>query len=215
MKRNSLDFIPGIAIYLLLSVLVGVSVAMRALPGQFDEWLGSSSSPREALIYFSLLISSLILILTRFGIEINLFNMAKGENFKRYAAGLPLWFLFISLAGALFQFYRFYPACKTPESVFFEIIGKEKTYLPFDVIELPAGASFTITARSSDNEVLLSCLSWELVGPAFETLGQKDGCQVNIQVNDQPGVGYITLLASQNFCSQATLFSIEVNIVEP
>lgn len=215
MKRNSLDFIPGIAIYLLLSVLVGVSIAMRALPGQFDEWLGSSSSPREALIYFSLLISSAVLILTRFGIEINLFNMAKGENFKRYAAGLPLWFLLISLAGTLFQFYRFYPECKTPQAVFFDVIGTDQTYLPLDVIEVPRGASFAINARASEKDVLLSCLSWELTGSAFETLGQKDGCQVNISVNDQPGVGYITLLASQNFCSQATLFSIEVNIVEP
>lgn len=215
MKRTLVDFISGIAIYLLLSVVIGVSVVMRVLPGQFDEWLGSSSSPREALIYFSLSIGSILLILTRVGIEINLFNIAKGDNFKRYAAGLPLWFLFISLAVTVIQFYRFYPACKTPETISFQIVGEDQTYLPFDVIELPKGSSFTMNAQSLNGDVLLSCLSWEMTGTAFETLGQKDGCQVNIQVSDQPGIGYITLLASQNFCSQATLFSIEVHIVEP
>lgn len=214
MKRNLVDFISGIAIYFLLAVLIGVSVAMRALPGQFDEWLGGSNNPQQALIYFSLLISSLVLILTRVGIEVNLFNMAKGENFRRYASGLPLWFLMISVAGSLLQFYRYFPTCKAPEAVVFEEVGSSKTYQPSDVIVIAAGKSLAIGARSADEENLLSCISWELTGSAFQTLGQKNGCQVNITFSNQPGSGYITLLASQNFCNQASLFSIEVK-VEP
>ena len=215
MERKPFDFLPGFAIYILLSVLIGISIAMRALPGQFDEWLGSSSNPRQALIYFSVLASSIILIFAHFGIEINnYFNLAKGENFKRYVASLPLWFLYLSLAVALLQFYRFYPECKTPETVVFEVLGTGEKYYPLDVIEVPPNASFTIKAISDDENILLSCMSWEFVGTAFQTLSQKDGCQVKVNVNNQPGRGYITLLATQNFCSQATLFSIEIIISE-
>jgi hypothetical protein len=215
MNIKPIDFISGLAIYLLVSVLAGVSIAMRIFPGRFDEWLSESSNPQQALIYFSVIIGGIILIFTRIGVEVNFLNMAKGENFKRYAAGLPLWFLFISIAISLYQFWRFYPPCKAPEAVVFQVIGSSKEYLPFDVMDMSPNESLTIRAKSPDDNTLLSCVSWEFVGPAFQNLGSKNGCQANITFSVQPGTSYITLFASQNFCSQASLFSLEVRIKEP
>ncbi|MBK8782960.1 MAG: hypothetical protein IPO22_14395 [Anaerolineales bacterium] len=215
MNRKPSDVIPGLAIYLLIAVVTWLSVAMGVFPGRFEQWLSMSSNPQQALIFFSMIASSVVLILTRGGVEINLINMAKGENFKRYATGLPLWFLLIGLAVALLGFWNYSPRCKAPEAVVFDVIGTQQTYLPLDKIKVSPNQSITIGARSPEDNILLSCISWEFTGPAFQTLGEKNGCQVNITFGDQPGSSFITLLATQNFCGQASLFSLEVNLEKP
>lgn len=136
MNRKPSDIFPGLAIYFLVAVVAGVSIAMGAFPGKFDEWLSRSSNPRQALIFFSVLISSLVLVLVRAGVEINLLNMAKGENFKRYVTGLPLWVLLFGFAISGLGFWNYSPRCKSPESVEFHIAGDSNTYLPLEVLDV-------------------------------------------------------------------------------
>jgi len=214
MNRKPSDILPGLAIYLLVAVVAGVSIAMGAFPGKFDEWLSRSSNPRQALIFFSLMISSIVLVLMRGGIEINLLNMAKGENFKRYVSGLPLWVLLFGLAISGLGFWNYSPRCKSPESIEFHITGDPKTYLPLEVLEVSPNQSITITAKSPGDENLLSCISWEFAGPSFQSQGTKNGCDAAITFSEQPGSSYITLLVSQNFCNEASLFSLEVKLKE-
>ena len=212
MNRRLSDIIPGLAIFILIAVVTGVSISMGMFPGRFEEWLSGSAYPRQALVFFSLILSSITMILARSGVEINLFNIAKGESVKRYMTGLPLWVLFIVLAGSMVGFWNYSPRCKAPEAVVFEVLGTQQTYLPLDMVEVSPNQSITIAARSPDEKVLLSCISWEFVGPAFQTLGEKNGCEANITFGDQSGSSYISLLATQNFCDRASLFSIEVNV---
>ena len=214
MSRKPSDIFAGLAIYLLVAVVAGISIAMGAFPGKFDEWLSRSSNPRQALIFFSLMVSSIVLALMRGGIEINLLNMAKGENFKRYVTGLPLSVLLFGLAVSVLGFWNYSPQCKSPESVEFHIIGDPKVYLPLDILEVSPNQSVSITAKSPNDKDLLSCISWEFAGPAFQSQGTKNGCEATTTFSDQPGSSYITLLVSQNFCNEAALFSLEVKLKE-
>jgi hypothetical protein len=212
MNRKFSDIIPGLAIFVLIAVVVGFSISMGAFPGRFEEWLIGSTNPRQALVTFSLVISSLALILIRSGVEINLLNFAKGENLKRYATGLPLWFLFFSFAISLLGFWNYSPSCRAPEAVEFMVMGTDQTYQPLKLMEVAPNQSMTLLAASPDENIRLSCISWEFVGPAFTTLGEKDGCQLNVTFSDQPGSSFITLLATQNFCNNGSLFSLEVQV---
>lgn len=211
MNRKTSDIIPGLASFVLIAVVVGFSISMGAFPGRFEEWLSGSANPRQALITFSLVLSSLVLILVRSGVEVNLLNIAKGENLKRYITGLPLWFLIFTFAISLIGFWTYSPGCRAPEAVEFKIVGSDQTYLPLNVMEVSPNQSMTILAVAPDSS-RLSCLSWEFVGPAFTTLGEKNGCQVNVTFSDQPGPSFITLLTTQNFCDNASLFSLEVQV---
>jgi len=150
--------------------------------------------------------------LMRGGVEINLLNMAKGENFKRYVTGLPLWVLIIGLAVSVLGFWNVSPRCQSPETVEFHI--GDKIYHPLDVLEVSPNQSITVAAKSPGDKDLLSCISGEFAGPAFQSQGTKNGCDAAITFSDQPGSSYITLLVSQNFCNEASLFSLEVKIIE-
>lgn len=215
MKRKLSDIFSGLAVLALIAVITGLSIALGAFPGRFEDWLSGSSTPQQALFFFSLSVSSLVMMLTRAGVEINLFSMAKGENFKRYATGLPLWFLVFSFSISLLGFWNYSPRCKAPESVVFDIVGTTQSYMPLEKVTVAPNQAFTVSARSPEEGTNLSCISWEFTGPAFQTLGQKNGCQANVTFGEDAGSGYITLLATQNFCRQASLFSLEVNLEKP
>lgn len=210
MDRKVSDILPGLAIFVLIVAVVWFSISNGMLPGRLEESLSESADPRRALMSFSVLISSLSLILVRAGVEVNLLAFAKGEHTRRYMMGLPLWFLLFSAAVSLIGFWNFSPGCKAPETVVFKVSGTDRTYAPLDVIEVSPNESLTLIASSPDDKVLLSCRAWEFVGPAFQSLGEKKGCQANVTFSGQPGSSFISLLVTQNFCDRAALFSLEV-----
>ncbi len=212
MARNFTHFISGLAVYLTLAVLTGTSIALRISPGKFAEWLSTSYNPQKSLICFSLLTSGVLLILARAGVELSLFKFASIENIKRYVAGLPLWLLLLCTAASALGFWQYSPRCKPPEAVYFEILGTQTRYEPLSLMEVTPKQNLSIAARSPDPNVLLSCISWEYVGPAFETLGEKSGCQINLKFSERSGSSFITLVTTQNFCSQQSIFSIEVKV---
>ncbi len=211
MNRKFSDIISGLAIFVLIAVIVGFSIFIGIFPGQLEEFLSRSGNPRQALIYFSLIASNLSMILARWGVDVIPFNVVKGESIKRYVNGLPLWLIFFFLTLSIIGFWNVSPSCKAPEAVVFKVVGSEQTYQPLNVMEVSPNASMTLMAVSPDDS-RLSCISWEFVGPAFPTLGERNGCQVKINFGDQPGTSFVSLLATQNFCNQATLFSLEVQV---
>lgn len=215
MDRKPVDFISGLAIYFLVAALIGTSIALRFSPGQFAVWLSASYNPQMALIFFSLFVSGVLLVLARGGIELSVFKVTNMDNIKRYIAGLPLWLLFFCTAISAVGFWLYSPRCQPPQAVYFEVVGSQTRYEPLTVLEVSPNQSLSIAAKSPDPNALLSCISWEYVGPAFETLGEKSGCQINIKFSDRGGSSFLTFVGSQNFCSQTSIFSLEVKVKSP
>jgi len=209
MKRNLYEIVSGLAILVFIAAITGFIIFIGIFPGELEEWLSKSGNPRQALIYFSFIFSSASMVLARLSIEVIPFNIVKGENVKRYVNGLPLWVIFFLLAIFIVGFWNVSPSCKAPESIVFEVLGTKETYQPLDRMEVLHNQSITLMAASPDNS-RLSCISWEFVGPAFQTLGEKNGCQANITFDGEPGPSFISLLVTQNFCENASLFSLEV-----
>jgi hypothetical protein len=216
MDRKLIHWISGLALYFLLSVLVGVAVFWRFLGlGAVTSWLATSSNPQMALLWFSLFIGALMMTFVRvLGFEFPFFKINIGDDVKRYIAGLPLWMLFILIATSAVGLVKYAPTCQAPETVFFEVLGADKQYQPMEVMTVKPGQSMSIVAKSADADTELSCISWEFVGPAFGKMGEKSGCQVSVMFSDQPGSSFITLASTQNFCNQRSVFSLEVR-VEP
>ena len=73
--------------------------------------------------------------------------------------------------------------------------------------------SLAITAEPMQKDTILSC-QWQYIGETFETIGSNNGCAINLKLSEQPGSGFLTLQASQDFCNQSSVFSLEVQIAE-
>ena len=217
MNRNIIHWVSGLALYFLFSVLVGLAVFWRFLGlGAITSWLGGSVNPQMALLWFSLFIGGLMMAFVRvLGIEFPFFKININEDVKRYIAGLPLWMLFILIAVSALGLAKYAPTCQAPEVVYFEIVGTDTQYQPMETLKVKPGQSLSIAAKSPDSNAQLSCLSWEFVGPAFEKMGEKSGCQVNVKFSRQPGASFITLVSAQNFCNQKSVFSLEVRVEAP
>jgi hypothetical protein len=216
MDRKFPHVISGLALYLLFSAVVGVSTAMRlSVMAPFANWLASSADPRMGLVFLSLLFGGAFMIFLRLGVEFPFFKLNVGEDVKRYVAGLPMWALFLMVAVSALGLLKFAPSCRAPEAVYFEILGTDTQYQPMQTLEVQPGQSLSIAAKSPDSNAQLSCLSWEFVGPAFEKMGEKSGCQVNVQFSQRSGASFLTVVSAQNFCSQKSVFSLEVKLKTP
>lgn len=217
MNRKSLEIISGLALFIVLSLLFGWSIILR-LPGvpiQLIEWLSSSLDPQLALFYFSTLVSATLLILVGFGVEIpKLKAYFTSEKVKRYLTGLPLWVLLLMWAGALVGFWYVFPSCQPPASIQFEVAGREKLYQPSETLIVAPGEGITVTARSTRTNATLSC-SWEYAGTVFDTPDARQGCVISARISSQPGNGFLTVVVSENFCSQTSIFSLQTVIQSP
>lgn len=217
MKRDFLHVVSGLAIYVLLTALIAIGIGLRLppVPTQFATWLSTSYDPQRALIFFSLFTSGAILILLRAGVEAPFFKINLQENAMRYIAGLPLWVLFFCTAASAVGAWLYSPHCRPPEAIYFEVVGTSTSLQPMQVLEVQPGQSLSIAAKSADPNNLLSCTAWEFVGPAFNAPGEQSGCQINLRFSDRPGSSFITLVGTQNFCNQKSIFSLEIRVKAP
>jgi len=217
MSRKPLEFISGLALFVVIALLIGWGIILRLpfVPPSLIEWLGGSREPQRALYYFSALASATLLILIGFGVEIpklkNFVNAS--ERAMRYLTGLPLWALFLIWAAALGGFWTVFPSCQPPAAIFFDISGRDHSYQPSEELKVLPGETIIVSARSARPGATLSC-AWEYAGPVFDTPGAQRGCQVNIHFGREPGDGFLTVIVSENFCSQTSIFNLET-IVQP
>jgi len=214
MSRKPLEFISGLAVFIVLALLIAWAIILRlsVIPIQFVNWLGQSHNPQSALAYFSLSLSATVLVLLRFGIEIPKIKLiTASEKLQPYLSGLPLWALGLLWAGSIIGFWIFFPSCQPPVTILFEVSGRDSVFQPSDVIPVLPGDAITVTARSMSKDSTLSC-SWEYAGAIFETLGSQRGCQVSARFGDNPGNGFMTVSVSENFCSQSSIFSLQLVI---
>ena len=217
MNRKPLEYISGLALFVFIALLIGWAVILRlpGLPGSLIEWLGGSRDPQRALVYFSGLASATLLILISVGVELpKLKTIVISERVMRYLTGLPLWALFLIWAAALAGFWTVFPSCQPPATVIFEVAGRERAYQPSETLIVSPNEAMTVTVRSANPGATISC-AWEYAGPIFDTPGAQRGCQVNLRFGSQPGSGFLTVVASENFCSQTSIFSLQTVIQTP
>ncbi len=217
MNRKPLEFVSGLAVYLVVTLLIAWAIILRLsiVPIQFITWLGQSDNPQNALAYFSLTLSATLLMLLRLGIEIPKIKIfTSSEKLQPYLSGLPIWALGLLWAGSLIGFWGAFPSCQPPVTINFQISGKEGTYQPSSVIDVQPGEAITVIASSVNKDATLSC-SWEYAGAIFQTVGSQRGCQVSARFNDQPGSGFMTVSVSENFCSQSSIFSLQTVVKTP
>jgi hypothetical protein len=214
MTRKPLEFVNGLAIFFVLWVAVMSAVRFHLLiPRPLLVWLSQSSNPQQAVLSFGALSAIIFVALLRLGVEIPLLKpLISSERVRIYLAGLPFWAIgtifAVSLAGLLVVF----PSCQPPASVTFDAGGN--TLRPADVLVAKPGDTLTVSVKPLQDDVILSC-EWQYAGNAFDTLGANNGCEINLDFASHPGDGFLTLLASQDFCSQSSVFSLRVQVKAP
>jgi len=217
MNRNPLELISGLALYIVLCVLIAWSFILRMayVPASLIDWLGRSHNPQGALMWFSLFAGATLLALLRLGIEVSFFKAFSGsEKVRRYLAGLPFYALGLIWGTSMIGFWFVFPSCQPPATLFFNVIGGDHVLQPSDTLVVAPAEAVTVIAQSASKNSTLSC-AWEYAGPVFETPGAQQGCQVSARFANQPGTGFLTVVVSEDFCSQTSIFSLKVSVVQP
>lgn len=215
-KRETFEILRGLGLLLVLWAAAIMAVRLQLLfPRSVIEWLGKSPNPQKALIGFGVLVSSGIVALLRLGIEIPQFKpLVASETIRTYITGIPLWILagiFAISAGALMIVF---PSCQPPAFVNFKVQGRQEMYRPNDTLIAFPDEFLAITAEPFEKDSILSC-NWQYIGETFETIGSSSGCEIIVKLSGEPGVGLLTLQASQNFCNQSSVFSLNVQVITP
>ena len=215
-KRETFEILRGLGLLLVLWAAAIMAVRLQLLfPRSVIEWLGKSPNPQKALIGFGVLVSSGIVALLRLGIEIPQFKpLVASETIRTYITGIPLWILagiFAISAGALMIVF---PSCQPPAFVNFKVQGRQEMYRPNDTLIAFPDEFLAITAEPFEKDSILSC-NWQYIGETFETIGSSSGCEIIVKLSGEPGVGLLTLQASQDFCNQSSVFSLNVQVSPP
>jgi len=199
-----------------LGVTALMAVRLHLLfPRSIIVWLGESPSPQKALIAFSAMASSGLLALLRLGIEIPPIKpLVASETVRTYITGLPLGVLGLIFSISLGALLIVFPSCQPPSLVNFNVQGRDELYRPNDTLTASPDEFLAITAEPFQEDAVLSC-QWQYIGETFETIGSSNGCEVIVKLSGEPGVGLLTLQASQDFCNQSSVFSLNVQVTKP
>lgn len=209
-------FVIGFIIYCVLwAILVAMIRFQIVFPRGVLEWLSQSPNPQRAMWAAGALLASFLVGLIRLGFQIPFLKSKiedPNDRIAEYLAGMPLWFIgilfFVSLAMLLFIF----PSCQAPSTILFEVQGREQPLRPADTLIASPGETLVIIARPINEKDILSC-TWQYAGDAFTTIGERNGCEISLEVAPRPGSGFVTLQVLQNFCPQRSLFTLQVQVV--
>ncbi len=211
MNRKPIEFIRGLAVFLVLWAAAIAAVRLRLLfPHSVLAWLSQSPDPQQAMYAFAAMISSGLLILLRLGIELPTIKpLMTSDKVRIYLTGLPLWLIAITFALSVGGLLIVFPACQPPTSVSFAIAGRQDPLQPGDTLAAQPGSNLTLVAQPMQKDAIMSC-KWQYSGDAFQTLGSTNGCEVGVELANTPGDGYLSVQASQDFCSQGAIFSLHI-----
>lgn len=216
MQRSLKDILIGLTVFFIIAVIViWLAFIDLLIPPQIIDWLNTSPDPLQAVIAFGTLTSALLLVLLRGGIAIPFLQryVPDTEQTRRYVAGLPLWVMGVLIALSLVGLLRVFPACQPPTSVIFEIPDREALH-PLETLTVQPGETVNIVAKPIEDGGRLHC-QWQYAGNAFRMLGTRQGCDIKVEFSSNPGEGFLTLLASNNFCVQSSVFSLPIKVEQP
>jgi hypothetical protein len=214
MKRGFQDILVGVIVFVGITLVISFLTSIRLIiPDAIVNLLNDSPNPPLALYAFGALASALLLAMLRLGLVIPKLKAFVPDEAMRYLAGLPLWLVVILVIVSALSLFLVYPTCRTPGSIIFEIPG-QGTIRPTDMLLVKPGQTLLIQARPVEQDYRLHC-KWQYVGNAFQMLGALEGCDVDIEFSPKPGDGFLTLVASYDFCTQNAVFSIPVKVQAP
>jgi hypothetical protein len=216
MKREPFEILRGLGLMFVLGVMAMMAVRLQLLfPHSIIVWLGESPNPQKALIAFSAVVSSGLLALLRLGIEVPPIKpMIASKVLRNYITGIPLGVLGVIFSISLGALLIVFPSCQPPSVVNFNVQGRDQIYRPNDTLTALPDEFLAITAEPFQKDSILSC-KWQYIGKTFETIGSSDGCELIVKLSGEPGVGLLTLQASQDFCNQSSVFSLNVQVAKP
>ena len=215
-KRETFEIMRGIGLLLVLWAAALMTVRLQLIfPRSVIEWLGKSPDPQRALIAFSALVSSGIVALLRLGIEVPTIKpLVASDTVRTYITGIPFWVLSVIFAISVGALALVFPSCQPPAFLNFHVQGRQELYRPNDTLIATPGEFLAITAEPFQKDSILSC-NWQYIGETFETIGSSSGCDIIVKLSGEPGVGLLTLQASQDFCNQSSVFSLNVQVSTP
>ena len=216
MKRKPLEILRGLAMFLVFWAAALMAVRLQLFfPRPVIIFLSQSTNPQQALVAFCALVSSGSLALFRLGIEVPMVKpLFSAEQFRTYITGIPVWVLgtiFAISAGILLFIF---PACQAPTFITFSVQGRSETYQPGDTLTVSPNEFLAITSVPFQDNSVLSC-KWQYIGEVFQSIGSSSGCQVILKLSGAPGTGLLTLQASQGFCNQSSVFSLNIKVDKP
>src|SRR5512140_1280296 len=129
--RKPLEIVRGLGMLFVLWAVVLLAVRLRLVfPRSVVVWLSESPNPQQALVAFSALVSSGVLVLLRLGIEVpKVKPLMASEAARAYIAGVPLWVLTSIVAVSIGALFLVFPPCQSPV-VIFRVEGRQDTYRP-------------------------------------------------------------------------------------
>jgi len=213
MSRKPFEIIRGLALFLLLIVTTIAAVRLKlVIPRSILVWLSQSPNPQQAVIAFGAFVGSCLLLFIRLGVEFPPAKVLVGsDKIRLYVAGLPLWFIITSIAVSAGGMLLVFPACQAPTSVEFGVEGQQQIFQPGDIFSAIPGQTLIVTAHPSQTDAILSC-AWQYSGDVFKSFGSNTGCQTNVELTNRPSTGFLTLKATQDFCNQSSIFSMQIQI---
>lgn len=214
MNRRLVEILSGLGVFLLLwGAIYWLAQLNWLIPKPVIQWLLQSANRQQALLAFGAMVSGAFLMLIRLGISLPipfLKTIQDSPKVGKYLTGMPVWGSMIILFTAFLFFLPVFPACQPPTLITFKIAGREPLQ-PSDVLQVAPGEILSISATMDDKDTNLAC-QWQYAGDAFGTFGQARGCDIQLKASSQPGEGYLTLLASRNFCNQSSIFFLRVEV---
>ena len=201
-----------------LVLWVAALMAMRLqllFPRPVIIFLSQSANPQQALVAFGALVSSGCLALFRLGIEVPVVKpLFSAEQFRTYITGIPVWVLGTIFAISAGMLLLIFPACQAPTFVTFSVQGRSETYQPGDTLTVLPNEFLAITSMPLQDNTILSC-KWQYIGEVFQAIGSSSGCEIILKLSGAPGIGLLTLQASQGFCNQSSVFSLNIRVDKP
>jgi len=215
-KREPLEIFRGLGLLLVLWAAALMAVRLQLFfPRSVVVWLSQSPRPQQALVAFGAVVSSGLLSLLRLGIEIPTIKpIVASEAVRTYITGVPLWILSVLFAVSVGALVIVFPSCQPPSFVNFRVQGRQELYRPNETLTALPDEFLAVTAESFQKDSILSC-KWQYIGETFETIGSSSGCEIIVKLSGEPGVGLLTLQASQDFCTQSSVFSLNVQVSKP
>jgi hypothetical protein len=213
MAKQVAKYIVGAITLFVLSLGIEIAISLKLfLSESIIEWINSASNPRFSLWLISILIVSSILTLIKIGVKLPLLTPWIESSIHpliSYLLGLPLLvtIAIAVLAGVSLAFLG--PRCESPTANV-KVTSLDDSIIYYDGKSLTVKAGSTLTVEALPNENTVVFCVWSSTGKAITNIGPKSACISQIELDNEPGKGIVTLTLSKSFCSVSSTHPIEI-----
>ncbi len=213
------DLARGLGMYLLAWAVIVMAMFFQAIPERLKpivDLINGSIYPRLAMLVVSLGLTSAVFAAGRLVditsvrfLNVGLDKILSNPKLRAYFRALPLGFHFAVVGVVVLLSFFLLPYCQAPGAVKFSI--NDVSYFTGDTVTISSGQSITIIAAPVEEGKTITC-EWQQAGNAFDSINVSRGCNVTLSTASHPGQGVLTLVASQQFCSQKAFFPLIIQV---